>query len=446
MSAELDQQTIAKRFSELPPDLAKWIGDVITEIGLRPWDELDPKTRRDVMQLARAAGQRLAEGRYTLEGATRLIVRYVAARAFASNRTEKLLTHWEQEWPTLSRLVSAAKAGDLPIFFPGIPLPHTPDNAPLTDWFSREACWNDLNPWLEANLPQLEYRFPSPERDAGDAGAAPVVVNTSSAETEPSTPVADPPNATLASADERVAERVASSANRGDQKDPLLFSPSLLLNRQAAALGVSVEELKAMFDTLSTPQIPASLRDVLATDPSFRRPLSAEEFVREPGTVTPIVSNGPAAASATGVGASADHPHTPVAANTPNAKTELSARGASCYADTAETAVVSVASGRAPIAEDESAVEKAATPRFRRGRTNILDPVIALAESAAIKSDNWQSVWAELVRLAQSDDRPAPLLGFVEGEGVKHQTQQGVEFFTATNLQDRFRRRARKQR
>ncbi|ORC47822.1 hypothetical protein B2G74_22210 [Burkholderia sp. A27] len=303
MSDEEDQQFIARRFSELSPDLQKGSATVIAELGLPPWDELDPQKRRYVLQRVPQVERRRAANRYTLQEAARDIVRHVATRVFAYDQTmPKWLTHWHLEWQTLSKLIDAAKAGELPIFLADRPVRHPPDNKPLAEWFTRETYGHYLNRWLETHEPDLGFEFPAPRRDAGDAGvgapadhdAASVAANTPSAETEPGAPVADPPNAT--SADERAAERVASQAKRGDQKDPLLFSPSLLLNRQAAALGVSVEELKAMLRSAGAPQIPASLRDALATDPSFRRSPGAEEVFRKAATAAPIASNAPVAA------------------------------------------------------------------------------------------------------------------------------------------------------
>jgi hypothetical protein len=115
-----------------------------------------------------------------------------------------------------------------------------------------------------------------------------------------------------------------------------------------------------------------------------------------------------------------------------------------------ERAEICAASGGARVAAaDQSAVTKITTHRVGKDRTDILDPVIAVAERRATEPGNWQSVWPVLIKLAESDDehRPDPLLGYIEGEGIKYRTQQGkVEFFTARMLQDRFRRRARKRR
>ena len=53
--------------------------------------------------------------------------------------------------------------------------------------------------------------------------------------------------------------------------------------------------------------------------------------------------------------------------------------------------------------------------------------VIELARSRAADPADWANVWAALVDLAQSSDRPSPLLGYVAGEGVKYQRDNAVD-------------------
>jgi hypothetical protein len=73
-------------------------------------------------------------------------------------------------------------------------------------------------------------------------------------------------------------------------------------------------------------------------------------------------------------------------------------------------------------------------------RSDALTAVIATAKVQAQDSADYHSVWAELVRLASSSNRPAPLLGFADSEGVKYQGDDEVKFFTKRNLADRMRR------
>jgi hypothetical protein len=90
------------------------------------------------------------------------------------------------------------------------------------------------------------------------------------------------------------------------------------------------------------------------------------------------------------------------------------------------------------------------TPTIRtnrlRNRTNILAPVIEKAKEKALAPNEPQSVWASLVQLAEATNRPAPLLGFVDGEGVKYQANNGPVFFTLKNLRDRMNRKSAKAR
>ncbi|MFM0155640.1 hypothetical protein PQQ99_22430 [Paraburkholderia sediminicola] len=191
---EAAEQLIARRFSELPPDFQKGSATVTAEIGLRPWDELDFDVRRNVVQRVRQVEQRRAAGRYTLGEAARAIVRHVAARDDVRDRSRKTLTYSRLEWRVASKLIASAKTGEFLVYLSGEPVSFPPDDAAVSSWLSREAYWNDLNRWLERNEPALEFEFPAPQRDAGDAGVgtpadrgvARVATNTPIAETEPS--------------------------------------------------------------------------------------------------------------------------------------------------------------------------------------------------------------------------------------------------------------------
>lgn len=77
-------------------------------------------------------------------------------------------------------------------------------------------------------------------------------------------------------------------------------------------------------------------------------------------------------------------------------------------------------------------------------RANTLDPVIELAIVGSIDPESTHAVWNEMVRLAESKDKPAPLLGFVDGEGLKYQGNDGPAFLTKKNLNDRLKRRRAK--
>lgn len=73
-------------------------------------------------------------------------------------------------------------------------------------------------------------------------------------------------------------------------------------------------------------------------------------------------------------------------------------------------------------------------------RSNPLAAVIRRAEVSSLDATDWNSVWAEIVKMAQSPQRPAPLLGYVEGEGVKYSVD-GVDSPVQFLRRDAFRKR-----
>jgi hypothetical protein len=103
--------------------------------------------------------------------------------------------------------------------------------------------------------------------------------------------------------------------------------------------------------------------------------------------------------------------------------------------------LVALLGDNAPLAMREmlSGSERAAAPKSRT-RTNILDAVISRAQAKAGDPFDTQQVWAELMRMAQQKDPPAPLCGVVDTEGVKYEDQKGVEFFTKDALRKRLKR------
>ena len=77
-------------------------------------------------------------------------------------------------------------------------------------------------------------------------------------------------------------------------------------------------------------------------------------------------------------------------------------------------------------------------------RTDALSGVLKMARAQA-GADDWHSVWAALVQLAQSAKRAPPLLGYVEGEGVKYEAHDGsVKFFKREALRKRLERSEKK--
>jgi len=101
-----------------------------------------------------------------------------------------------------------------------------------------------------------------------------------------------------------------------------------------------------------------------------------------------------------------------------------------------------------PISNEKVLLATAMTNRLS-GRENVLDPVISLARSKASDSNSTQAVWATLVEIARTENRPAPLIGYADAEGVKYRSdsdEDGVGILTKKNLGDRMRRRRAKTR
>lgn len=60
-------------------------------------------------------------------------------------------------------------------------------------------------------------------------------------------------------------------------------------------------------------------------------------------------------------------------------------------------------------------------------RAHPLDGVIAEARRRAVR-DDWLTVWGELTRMAERPDRPAPLMGYAPGDGLKVQSDDPEGF------------------
>lgn len=100
------------------------------------------------------------------------------------------------------------------------------------------------------------------------------------------------------------------------------------------------------------------------------------------------------------------------------------------------------ASAPAPAAGPVPAVAPK-THKTKR-RADSLAAVLAEAERNALDSTDWQSAWAALVKLAEPASRPAPLLGYVEGEGVQFRTddaEQPVGYLKREAFRKRFERK-----
>ena len=99
-----------------------------------------------------------------------------------------------------------------------------------------------------------------------------------------------------------------------------------------------------------------------------------------------------------------------------------------------------VAAPATPEAPD-SASAPAVVHRVRN-RAHPLDGVIAEARRRAVR-DDWLTVWGELIRMAECSDRPAPLMGYAPGDGLKVQSDapEGFTDYTKDAFRQLWRRR-----
>lgn len=80
------------------------------------------------------------------------------------------------------------------------------------------------------------------------------------------------------------------------------------------------------------------------------------------------------------------------------------------------------------------------TKNSLKTRSNPLRAVIDMARSLSLDKSDYHSVWAALVKLAEDTNRPAPLLGYADDEGVKWDKNGTTEFLTKKALTSRLSR------
>lgn len=98
--------------------------------------------------------------------------------------------------------------------------------------------------------------------------------------------------------------------------------------------------------------------------------------------------------------------------------------------------------GDKPAASDAGAGTRKINGRDYATRSNPLRSIIQKAQELALNPSDYESVWIELVKLARSDDRPEPLLGFADKEGVKWLDGEEVKFLNKDALRKRLKRAA----
>ncbi|NOU24501.1 MAG: hypothetical protein HOO90_03090 [Methylotenera sp.] len=83
--------------------------------------------------------------------------------------------------------------------------------------------------------------------------------------------------------------------------------------------------------------------------------------------------------------------------------------------------------------------EQCESNKTKSTRTDALTAVIDLAVSMATEPDDTNSAWIEFKKMAEGNTYP-PLLEFIEGEGVKYETDDGIKILSKKNFSDRLRR------
>jgi len=186
---------------------------------------------------------------------------------------------------------------------------------------------------------------------------------------------------------------------------------------------------------LEFPCTPARLVEFIDAKPPEPHGFSVPDAFRQTAT-----ASGQATESATGSTNSPEE-HEPVYfAATEKAAVPREMPGDDSEQTTVETTLLGkLPHGRRPDGAEHVRI----TTHLLARRSSSISPVIQKASSEALSPEDPQSVWASLVSIAESNERPAPLIGYTDTEGVKYKnTQDETKFLTYKNLRDRMRRSA----
>ncbi|NVD74539.1 hypothetical protein HUX88_29065 [Duganella sp. BJB1802] len=105
-----------------------------------------------------------------------------------------------------------------------------------------------------------------------------------------------------------------------------------------------------------------------------------------------------------------------------------------------------LAESATPVTASEPAPTIGTRTHALKSRAHPLDAVIAQAEASAADASKPQSVWDAFVAIASTKSPPAPLLGYVDGEGIKYRSDtndEGFVIYKRTAFIALYRRRAR---
>jgi hypothetical protein len=290
----------------------------------------------------------------------------------------------------LNRLTDAVKTGALPVYERGKNARYF--SPTVREWYE-QAFWNDLNSWLAENEPRLEWRFPIPE-------------------------------------DHRLDEELTDDLREKMEAQIEFYAgfKETVYNGE----GINFRYWVHQMPRLTAAQ---AARLMSCLDPDKFENLEHRPNRNDPSKLCLKAKNLQRLAEAE-----------QVLSATPTEWLEWATNHGFTVHDGFRLAVRDLEQqqlahqgtpGPAPIRKVPS--------QATQTRRNVLDHIIELAQESATKRTDPQSVYAELKKLANSGDRPPPLLGFIEDEGVKYEDSNGnAKFFTLKNLSERMKRRLKK--
>jgi hypothetical protein len=348
-----------------------------------------------------------AAGRYTLEEAANLLEMEAGERA----------------GPMLDKLKAAAASGALPTYEPGKNARYA---GKVVREFYEEAHAEDLNAWLEANEPRIVWRFALESLTPGAiatmrtqaAGDFQIWLATGetarrASEARGYTVKLDDLAATL---HDTARDLLDAELARGAPGGNIGWWARLFACELAAQRGEALPDLGTCIEYENA--LAAAARSGQLT----MRPPRASDFAEAvtPETTDKRLKDGLVVLKAD-----------------MRAYAEQHAPGLLRSALLAEPAPKS-----APAVEAATIAGPGKMGNSTKGkRAQPLSAEIEAAKREATNPDDAHSVYAVLQRWA--DERKAPFLGFVQGEGCKYQTPDGVEFFTLDALRKRMNRAAK---
>ncbi len=341
---------------------------------------------------ARQDAERCAMGRCTLNEAAAMISEGADERADGM----------------LKKLMQAVRDGTLPVYEPGKLARYKPDT--VREYYE-EAYWNDLNAWLITGEPRIKYRF----RNPNSSPIAPTLASKAQADE-----VIDWYNTTLGAA--------------------TWWSLNSITPREAAMQLCLLNPHDDTTDPLTTTSNETGPDD-------FKRLVRVFEDIAQADAQARTLKQWRDIAKARGLNYHSWIDEYDQAIGLTDKQEEGGNAGE--WKTTCHLGKVATPPAKAqPEAEarKQSAPPAGETTTHTVGntRTHALSAVIAIAKKTAPDAADYHSVWAALMKLAESKDRPAPLLEHkqIEVDGIKYQAEKKVKFFTKNALRNMMRRAA----